>query len=155
MFPIPYAESITYYALSVYCYRRGNEGQSVSEASRMKNILHSKKVAIRLLKFLRKEKSNLDAYKIKYLEGGLAGHCIWHFRGLTFFAPDEEKRQDLIRFDDYVRGMSREVYRLMVVPASNRMPGDVKIVKHMRQFNYRTYNIYGMYRKAKRKFQTK
>ena len=93
--------------------------------------------------------------KIKYLQGGVAGHCMWHFRGITFFAPDEEKRRELIRFERYVKRLSPEVFGLMTVPASNRAEGDAGIIKHIRKFNYKTFNIYGVYRKLKKGFKEK
>lgn len=150
-FPVPYINTVRYYDLYIYCYRRDNEGQSVSELSRIKNILHSKKVALHLLKFLKKHETCLSEGKKKYLRGGVAGSCMWYFRGLTFFAPDEDKRKELIRFERYVRKLSPEVFNLMTVPATNRSAVDAKIIKHIRMFNYKTFNVYGYYRKAKGK----
>ena len=154
-FPVPFIDTVRYYDLDIYCYRRDNEGQSVSESSRMKNILHSKKVAIRLLRFLKKNEKTLDPGKKRYLQRGLAGHCLWHSRGLTFFAPDEEKRKDLICFERYVKRMSPEVFDLMIVPAANRLEGDTNIIKHIRRFNYKTFNLYGIYRSLKNKVKNK
>ena len=150
IFPIPLAETVRYYDMSLYCYRRDNEGQSVSENSRMKNINDSKKVAIRLLRFFKRYENNIEPSKRKYIMGGLAGHCIWHFRGLTFFAPDRDKRNDLIRFERYVKKISPDIFNLMTVPAVNRPESDIKIIKAIRKTNYKLFNTYGVYRKAKR-----
>ena len=150
-FPIPYTETVAYYDLDVYCYRRDNEGQSICEESRKRNIDQSKKVLLRLLKFMKDNGDKLSTEKKRYLQRGIAGHCVWHFRGLTFFAPDREKHRELVRFESFVKRKLPEVYRLMTVPASNKSEGDVKIVRHLRQFNYTTYDLYGYYRICKGK----
>lgn len=151
-FPVPFVKRIRYYDLDVYCYRRDNEGQSVSEVSRMKNIMHSKKVAVHLLYFFKKHEKTLGIEEKKYLMGGVAGHCMWHFRGLTFFAPNEKKRRELMRFESFVKKMSPEIFELMTVPATNRAEGDAKIIRALRKSGYKLFNMYGVYRKAKQKF---
>ncbi len=150
---VPYISSIKYYDLFVYCYRLDNEGQSVSESSRMKNILHSKRVSLRLLKYYRLTAPTLDDDKKKYMTGGIAGPCMWHFRGLTFFAPDENKRKELVRFDRYVKRISPEIYNTMTTPALNRSEKDAKLIKLLRKCNYKLYNTYGFYKKTKGKIK--
>ena len=152
-FSVPFINTVRYYDLDIYCYRRDNEGQSVCELSRIKNIDQSKKVAIHLLRFLKKHEEDMSCEKLRYLQGGVAGHCMWHFRGLTFFAPDEKKRRELIIFERYIKKMSPEVFGLMTVPASNRAEGDAGIIRHIRKYNYKTFNLYGIYRRGKGKLK--
>ena len=148
-FPVPFAENISYYDMELYCYRRDDESQSVSSSSRMKHINDSKKVAIRLLRFLRKNEKKLTAAKRRYLIGVIAGHCLWHFKGLMLFSPDKEKYRDLILFERYIKRVSPEVFDIMPVESSNRMQPDVKIVKYLRRFNYKPYYLYGVFSKVK------
>ncbi len=152
-FPVPYADTIAFYDMELYCYRRDDEGQSVSQTSRMKHIGDSKKVAIRLLRFLKKNESTMGPSKRRYLLGLVSGHCLWHFKSLTYFAPDEGRRKELILFERYVKRMSPDVFNLMAVESSNRVHSDVKIVRFLRKSNYKFYNIYGMYRAIKGKFK--
>jgi len=148
-FPVPFIKTVAYYNLEIYCYRRDNEGQSISESSRMKNIEHSKKVAIRLLRFLKDNKKNLSPMSLRYLQRGVAGHCMWHFRSLTFFAPDKQRGKELISFDRYIKKMSPEVYRIMLTPASNRNPDDAKLIRLFRLADNRIFVSYGICRKVK------
>lgn len=150
-FPVPYANTITYYDLELYCYRRDDESQSVSQTSRMKHINDSKTVAVSLLKFLRKNERSMGSSKRKYLLGIVSGHCLWHFKGLTYFAPDEARRKDLVRFERYVKHMSTDVFKLMTVEASNKVYTDVRIVRFMRKYNYKLYSLYGIYKIVKGK----
>ena len=148
-FPIPFVDNISYYDMELYCYRRDDESQSVSSSSRMKHISDSKKVAIRLLRFLRKNERSLTTSKRKYLIGIIAGHCLWHFKGLMLFSPDKERYRDLLLFERYIKRMSPEVFEIMPVESSNRMHPDVDIVKYLRRFNYKPYFVYGAFSKMK------
>lgn len=150
-FPVPYADTVTYYDMDLYCYRRDNEGQSVCEESRKRNIDHSKKVFFRLLRFYKENEKELSSSKRRYLQRGIAGHSVWHFRGLTFFAPDKKRQKELIRFDRFIRKNLPSVFKLMTVAASNKSEGDVKIVRFIRKYDYKTYNMYGVYRLCKSK----
>jgi len=149
VYSMAHVNNIIYFDFNIYCYRRDNEAQSINQQSRMRNILHSKKVAISLLRYFVRNKMKYDRGRREYIMSGIAMHCIWHFRGLTFFAPDNKKKLELIKFERYIKRMSPEVFRMMTTTASNRDKGDVKIVRALRLTDYHIFNAYGIYRKAK------
>ncbi|MBQ3393351.1 MAG: glycosyltransferase family 2 protein [Lachnospiraceae bacterium] len=60
-FPLLYAETITRYPAPIYCYRMGDEGQSVSLQGRIRHWTDAESVLLRLAEAYRRKETGLSA----------------------------------------------------------------------------------------------
>ena len=144
IFPIPYIDTITYYNLSIYCYRLGIEGQSVSPASRMKHSDDSYKVYKSLFEMYNNLPNNISEKHKKYIEYGISGHCIWHFRTLMTFDASKQKKQELINYDKAIKQESYIIYKGM-----EKYGNTSRLIKVMRKSKYLMYGIICGYKNKK------
>lgn len=146
IYPIPYINTVAFYEYGIYCYRLGEEGQSVSPTSRMKHCAHSNTVVQSLLKMYENLPGNLSSAKRNYIQYGIAGHCIWHFRTIMTFPPSHEKKKELKRFERQVRNQSEDIFKKMEQQGSTS-----RLIKAMRRSKYLLYYPAGWLKYIKNK----
>lgn len=141
LLPLPYVTDITYFDFPVYCYRLGYNEQSVSRLSRQKHIEDSRRVAERLLKFYRDNKSELTPGLKKYLKNGVRGICVWHYIGLCYFERNNVNKRQIIDFDKYVYSNDPGVYQAMVWDIRNSGKRYSFLILMMRASGYLLYPL--------------
>lgn len=141
LYPIPFVTTIYYSKNYLYCYRVGTEGQSVSNTSRMKNIMHSEKVAQSLITYYQKNKENLSREKKQYFIDEISFHCKWHEESLLLFPPRKEVREQIIAFEEYVKDVAPEIYV--------HMESKSKVIVILRKTGYYTYRLASAYVKER------
>ena len=137
LFPIPFVKTIYYSKEFLYCYRVGSEGQSVSKANRIRNIVHSEKVAKSLIAFYLQNKQNLSREKEQYLIDGIGSNCSWHENSLLLFPPSKEIKRRILSFEKYVKKIDPQIY--------TRMETDSKAIAILRKTSYHTYRLASIY----------
>ena len=137
LFPIPYIQTVQYFDLSIYCYRLGLEGQSVSNKSRMKHVGNSETVANKLIQFYENLPKDLPTIKRQYILDGCARHCTWHFMTLLLF---KDGKENLKKFDDNLYQSSIDIYKEM----ENEEHGKTKVlaIKQLRKSKYMLFKIF-------------
>lgn len=145
LFPIPYISSLLYFNKSVYCYRLGVDGQSVSPESRKKNIQHGFIVAKSLLEMCVNQGNKLTECQKKYVIFGTADHCIWHIQSLLLFDFSIIQQKKIKDFDNMIKSTSLEVYNKM-----EELGKESRIIKLLRKSNYLSYWIIKVYKGIKR-----
>lgn len=143
LYPIPYIDTIYFFRDYIYCYRVGNEGQSVSDISRMKNINHSKTVAESLISYYLNNMAELSEEKKAYFLEEIAFHCRWHEDSLLLFSPNKKRKRELIEFDRKIRENMPELYR--------KMSEQSKATRILRSTGYYTYRMVRFIKKMKAK----
>lgn len=139
--PIPYIKTVYYSGDYIYCYRLGLTEQSVSPESRMKHVDNSLTVATRLVGFWKDIKTSLSAAHKKYIEKGIVGHCMWHINSIYMFPLNAGKKVDLIRFDNYLKTNSPDLYQIIGQKS--------KVLTALRLSGYCLYPIARKYRNTK------
>lgn len=142
LYPVPYLNTILYLKCGLYCYRLGRDGQSVSKASRIKNIAHGEKVAMALLGMYKENVTHISDEKKEYMIRGVGGHCVWHFRSLLLLDANMKNRNKIIEFDKKVHEVSQEIYKFM--------DSDSNLVHWLRKSDYKLYGMICFYRRHKR-----
>ena len=103
LYPIPYVDTITYYDSTVYCYRLGLMGQSVSIESLQKNINMHMKVSRNLLKFCAKVQSDLQDNVKKFVFSSVAMVNNKTFDTLLSFPCRRDTMHKIKEFDEYIK----------------------------------------------------
>lgn len=112
-FYIPYIKTVSYIKSPVYCYRLGNDGQSVSIPSRKKHIQDSEKVAERLLSYYSEKKNILTPNTQRYLLDGISKHILWVSEGYLFFSPNKEYKKKLDKLYFLVKNNYPELFQIL------------------------------------------
>lgn len=107
--PMRYVESLNISRLSVYQYRIGREGQSVSVEGIKRHHSDIVRVCARLLH----ELGNAEGPSAKYLNGVLTKECCVAFRYLCVSGPGRKVKRELQKFDTLVRQECPSVYAQM------------------------------------------
>lgn len=132
LFPIPFVNSIYYSKPYIYCYRLGSTGQSVSDASRIKNISNGDKVATSIIKYYMDHCAELTDSKRKYFLRGITEHCLFHHQSLMLFKPSKESYKQICDFENMVKETIFPVYSEM-----QRKSKAVKIIRFTHGLAYR------------------
>lgn len=144
LFPILYTETILYFNEPIYDYRLGEEGQSVSPASRMKHIDSGRKVVRSLLSFCNEIPEEAGEGKKRYIYHGTARHCIWFIYSLLIFPANKEKKEEIRKFDLTVKEKQKNVYEEM-----EKQEAISRIIRWLRKSNYHAYWIIKAYKRIK------
>ena len=144
LFPILYTETILYHNQPIYCYRVGEEGQSISPSSRMKHIENGRRVADRMIEFCTAVPDSIEKGKRRYIIHETARHCIWFIYSLLLFPASREKEKEIRDFDQMVREKQKSVYEEM-----EKRDKFSRIIKLMRKSDYRAYWIIKAYKTVK------
>ena len=144
--PMQFVNSVRYINISLYCYRIGRTGQSVSPESRIKHFYDSLTVVNRLMASNKKLPASISAVKRRYITDGIGGHCIWHFRTIMTMKPTFTNRKQLIEFDKRIQTESKDVYEGMLHFGSQS-----SLIKVMRCSKYHLYFLIGYYKQLRSK----
>ena len=113
LYPVFYANTVTYYDICVYCYRLGAAGQSVSPESRCRNISNSLKVSDSILSFYVKNRDGISDAKRRYAIDVTAIHSTWTALTYLLFPKDVNKKAELIEYENKIKNTDKDVYYYM------------------------------------------
>lgn len=101
------SETVIYYPMSIYCYRLGRDGQSVSITSVIKHIDEHEKVIKTVVSLITSSEKlkNLSAKASLLVEG--------HLYYLAAIKPSKEQKLRIKNFGNSIKGKSRAVYKNM------------------------------------------
>lgn len=142
LFSIPLVDTVTYFALALYCYRIGIGEQSVSFEGRMKHIADGHKVAKKLLECYKNMSEDISSEKREYVTDGVAAHCTYHYNSLLIFKASKEKKDDIIAFDKMLKEKYPEIY--------DRINDMSILIKILRKTNYVAYPLMPIYKKIRK-----
>ena len=134
LYPVPFVSTVYYAKDDLYCYRLGDEGQSVSIPSRVKHIENGFTVAESLLSYYEAHKEGLSEEKRAYFVREIASHCIWHIKSLIYCPESSETHERLVRFDRSIRDRAPEIWREMANKGVKS-----RLLKVLRYSGYRAY----------------
>ena len=104
------SEDFIYFNLPVYMYRKGNENQSVSKKSMIKNIKMQEKVAYRLVEldkdFIKNISDNKQQIILKTIIQSVGGAM----RTYLLFERYNNSKKQFINFDSHIKDISPDVY---------------------------------------------
>lgn len=112
IYPLKYIDTVVYYNISVYCYRLGREGQSVSRLSLQKNIMQRELVIGNLLVFFETNKAIFSENKKKFIASFISDLIGGQLNILFSFPLSPSRLRSLIRYDDSIKSFP-EVYKIM------------------------------------------
>lgn len=107
LLPIIYVKSIDIYNLDIYVYRIAREGQSVSIASRKKNINMHDLVLKGLIKYYENKKANLIDNVKTYMAKRIAAMADMQLG--TMLALNKNKNE-IKEYNNYIQSESKEIY---------------------------------------------
>ncbi len=143
LYPIIYVQDCLYLDTPLYCYRRGLDEQSVSSKGRKKHCDNSETVAKNLLAFLNQHQDDLTPAKKKYVERVTCSQCHKHYNTIMLFDASEEKKNEILEYDRYVKEQSPVVYNMI---------GDLSsTIRFIRRHKGKFYSAVIAYRKKKYK----
>lgn len=123
-FPVPYVETVEYYEIPVYMYRLAVATQSVSMQGFQRHLPDHIKVTMRLVNFAaeyskntseneKEDPAEVRKKKAEYLNNR-AAVMVGDQAGIfaSFLGNNQEIRQQFLAFDQEVKQISEEIYRL-------------------------------------------
>lgn len=112
LYPIPYVKTISFVDAFVYYYRLGREGQSVELEKMQKNEQNYNKVISSLLRFYNNLGSQIPCSEKKksYIAAIIARVIAGKVKIMLSFPTSAEKKEELVRFDHYIRQNYPEIY---------------------------------------------
>ena len=116
-FPIPYVHTVFFMEESVYCYRLGMPGQSMSIAKMQRNLKNHLRVLLRLNAYSKKMFEFIPEYKQKYINGIVASILTSQIKIYVSFPLGSNMRRHLIRLESYFYYHNKEAYDLVKNPA--------------------------------------
>ncbi|EJN94047.1 glycosyltransferase family 2 protein [Streptococcus ratti] len=131
--PFAYIKTIQYIDLPVYGYRVGRDGQSVSRASRIKNVEMMLGISERLAQFYANKKTNENA---PYLLHRATSAYLQGVKTLFLLDVTVKTKQRLKTFDQAIHSVSPEVYKGIL--ALGKLG---KFLKLVRMTNYQAYYL--------------
>ncbi len=109
LYPIPYCTSITFSPLALYQYRLGRSGQSVDIKMMIKRHDQHLRVLSALFEY-NNVHGNLQTYKKKYLERGIAEAVDDEYQIFLAKGNDKENVKQMKEFDEMLREKHPGVY---------------------------------------------
>lgn len=136
-----HAKNFMFLQLDVYQYLVGREGQSVSIASRQKNIIQYLEVVEYLSAFYLENKVDMNQNVRKFYANNIAIFIGGYYSSLLSFKPDKKYKEEILRFDAWLKKNVYEIY------AAN----DYFSIKMLRYTNFHLYMFASLlYRIAKK-----
>lgn len=132
--PFAFAKTIQYFDYTVYCYRVGREGQSVSRESRIKNIDMTLDICKMLSNFTVENKNNAN---YEYILSRVTSYYFSALKTILLLPPNEESRKKLKEYDREIKGISLDLYQK--VQTYNKLG---KFIALSRRTDY--FAIYGL-----------
>lgn len=142
LFSIARVDTVSYFALPLYCYRIGTNEQSVSFEGRKKHVDDSYKVAQNLFRNYQRMLDEASDTKKAYIINGVAAHCTYHYNSLMIFDACKEKKQMIMDFDAELKASYPEIYEKIGEMSS--------LVKILRKTNFAAYPLMPLYKKIRK-----
>ena len=109
--PFAFADSIQFLEKSVYCYRTGRAGQSVSREARIRHRQDAQDNCARLCAFYQENVRSGRAVKNKaYLKRRITKYCTGTVRTLLLCGITKETLGEVIAFEKRIQSISPEIY---------------------------------------------
>ncbi len=102
-YPIPFVETVINYDFTVYCYRLGREGQSVSLKSLQKNEKQRLMVITNLLMFYKNYKGKISLSKQKFIEKFISIMVGSQIDIMFSWPLSIKKLKEIIEFDNKIK----------------------------------------------------
>lgn len=135
--PMIKVDKVIYYPLSVYQYRLGRNGQSVSIDSRIKSIDVSNSLTISLIDFF--ETSAKGSRNALYIRNRIIDYTIWSFKSILLNKNDPNLRNKAYDFDEEIKNRSEIIYQGIF---SNTVSKKFSlIIFFLRSSNYRLVSL--------------
>ena len=133
--PFSYVKQMTYLDISVYCYRTGREGQSVSRESRVKHIDEYLKVTeIMCLHYMMDQRTHKEYILLK-----AAYAYKVTIRALLLLESNEESKKKLVDYERTIKAEAPEVYK----KAASLKTKMGRIITFLRVTGYAGYGLLG------------
>ncbi|MGT2771444.1 glycosyltransferase family 2 protein [Streptococcus marimammalium] len=107
LFPFAYAKTIEYVNNTIYFYRLDREGQSVSTASRIKNMDMIFSIFRILSHFTKENQKNSNYY---YILHRVTGYYIGTLKTILLLPIDNHSRLLLKKYDNEIKTISTDIY---------------------------------------------
>ena len=108
-YPIPYVNSIIFVDRSLYNYRVGNENQSVSKSSYLRNYKQHEHVTIEIASFYEINKERISWHKSEYIQRTACDMILKTFQIYSMMSKRQAKIA-MQRFDSMLQAKAPSVY---------------------------------------------
>ncbi len=116
-FPIPYVETVLFQKESVYRYRLGRPGQSMSIEKMQKNLKNHLRVLLHLNRYYEKVKDWADEDRRLYMNRQIAQMLTSQMKIYISFPMKSKMRKEAMKLDAYFYHKNRDAYDLVTNPA--------------------------------------
>ena len=143
--PFSKAKTIVFLEKTVYCYRLGRDGQSVSIESRKKHIQDNLTVFKGLCRFCETQRI-LKNENYEYILNRVKRYYIWSLRSIFLLGINKNTKNILIQYENEIKEMSPDVYDLNL-SCKKKKPDFVFMMKILRASKYRLFTLLKLYPK--------
>lgn len=142
LYPIPYVNTVMHFDDIIYVYRVGNQGQSVSVSSMIKNRAQHEFVLFNNVKYYERYKNNLTKAKRYYICKRL-GHMAYTQTKILLNLPrSKESKNELKEFFKRLKTESKDIYKSALKS---------KKIKLLIMSNFLSYSFLSKYTQKKEK----
>lgn len=135
--PLLYASTIARFGESIYCYRIGAAGQSISLESRRRNWKSGEIVSQRLLTEFKLHQSYLSENVKNMLCSTLENIIDWQYRTLLLMNVSKENKERLLAFDSWLKEEDANLYR--------EIGESQRVVRWLRRSHFSLYAVIHVY----------
>lgn len=108
--PFVYSETISFLDYAVYCYRTGQEGQSISRTARIRNTKDILNLCVWQCNFYEKQK-DVGGKNLNYIASRIGGDSYqFSFNTLIMHPVSKENRNQLVKFERAMSKLSPDIY---------------------------------------------
>ena len=111
LYPIPYVSTVMHFDGIIYVYRIGNQGQSVSLSSKIKNRAQHELVFFNNVKYYERHKFNITKSKRYYICKRLGRMAYNQTKILLHLPRSKESKNELKKFFKKLKTESKDVYK--------------------------------------------
>ena len=141
--PFSKAKTIVFLDKTVYCYRLGRDGQSISVESRKKHFDNGLIVAKGLCSFCAAQKL-LKNENYAYILNRVKRYTIWSLRNILLLGINQETKRVLMRFENEIKEISPDVFALEL-SCRKKQPKFVFMMKILRTSKYKLFILLKLY----------
>ena len=132
--PFAYSETISFLNHAVYCYRTGQEGQSISRAARIRHTCDILNLCVWQCDFYEKLKSSCGK-NLNYIASRIGGDAYqFSFNTLIMYPVSKDNLNRLIEFEKTISRLSPDIYNKAKEVGRWRF-----FIYLLRKTNYRLY----------------
>ena len=136
--PFVYSETISFLDYAVYCYRTGQEGQSISRTARIRHTRDILNLCMWQCDFYEKQKHR-GGKNLNYIASRIGGDSYqFSFNTLIMHPVSKENLNQLIKFERTIRKLSPDIYN-----RAKEVGRWKKLIFLFRMTNYYLYWVMG------------